>query len=161
MTRKSRWAFVALACSVAFFGLGVLALAAKEKPEPVTAKFLASADHVRGAKDRTLRLQKVVIQPGAKLDTHHHPGTQIARIAHGTLTYTVHEGKVTVRKGDAADGGTKVRKITAGHKAKLHAGEWIVEQPTDHHSAENRGKTKVVIYLANLFPTGSPTSISG
>ncbi len=152
---------MALAGSLVFFSLGVLALAAKEKKEPVVRKAFAASSHVRGAKDRTLGLQKVVIRPGAKLALHHHPGTQIARIVHGTLTYKVHSGKVTVRKGDADTGGTKVRKIKAGQQARLHPGEWIVEQPTDHHSAANKGKGKVVIYLANLFPTGAPASIPG
>ncbi len=157
---RRRLPLAAAAC-VAFAAFGAIALAARPKSEPVVRDALAKSDHPRGAPGRTLGLSRVVIRPGAKLALHHHPGTQIARIEHGTLTYTVHSGRVRVRRGDADSGGHLVRTIKAGQTARLRPGQWIVEQPSDHHSAANRGRHKVVIYLSSLFRTGAPLSIPG
>lgn len=62
-------------------GAAVAGLAA---PEPVTRDALAKSLNPRGAPDRDLGLSRVVIQPGTELALHHHEGTQIARIEHGT-----------------------------------------------------------------------------
>ena len=75
----------------------------------------------------------MTVPAGAAIALHHHLGTQIARIASGTLTYSVR------------DGGVKIR-----------SGQWIVEQPQTIHQAENRGDSKVVIYLATLLKHGAP-----
>ena len=67
-------------------------------------------------------------------------------------------GKVAVRSGPA-DGDPKlVRRITGGQAGSLKAGQWIVEQPSDHHMAANPGKKKIVIYLATLLQKGAPPS---
>lgn len=42
---------------------------------------------------------------------------------------------------------------------RVHLGQWLVEQPTDHHHARNRGTVPVVIYLATLFRDGRPASL--
>ena len=122
---------------------------------------LAATDKPEGANGRTLGLSRVTVPAGAELALHHHEGTQIAYIDQGTLTYTVVEGAVEVRKGPA-DGDTKlVRKIKAGQTGKIKAGQWIVEQPTDHHMAANRGDKKIVIYLSTLLEKGAPPSTPG
>ena len=76
----------------------------------------------------------------------------------GTLTYTVRDGSVTVRKGAADEDPVKVRTIKAGQTARIKAGQWIVEQQSDHHQAANRGGKKIVIYLATLLKKGAPPS---
>jgi oxalate decarboxylase/phosphoglucose isomerase-like protein (cupin superfamily) len=118
---------------------------------------LAQAGKVKGAKGRTLELSRVVIPSGATIALHHHEGTQTAYIQSGVLTYTVQSGSVKVRKGPS-DEPKLVRRITAGQTKPIKAGQWIVEQPSDIHMAANRGKKKIVIYLAALLKTGAPAS---
>lgn len=117
---------------------------------------LARGDRIQGAPQRTMVLSKVVVEPGAKLALHHHLGTQISRIAAGTLTYTVREGAATVNEGDAEKDPRRVRTIAAGQTARIRSGQWLVEQPSDIHEAANRGSTPVVIYLATLLKSGAP-----
>ncbi len=118
---------------------------------------LAKSKNVRGAKDRTLELSRVVIPAAVELDRHFHEGTQIAFIDKGRLRYTVHSGSVTVRSGSPGEASV-VRKIRPGQTGTLRAGDWIVEQPSTQHSAANRGNKKVVVYLADLLKTGAPAS---
>jgi quercetin dioxygenase-like cupin family protein len=128
-------------------------------PPAATRLALAAQDNPIGARGRTLGLSKVTIPGGVHLALHHHAGTQIAYIARGALTYSVASGSVTVMKG-SADGTPKVMlRISAGHTGVIHAGEWIVEQPTTIHQATNRTTRPVVVYLATLFPIGSPPSV--
>ena len=119
---------------------------------------LAQSEKVQGAPGRTLVLSKVVIEPGAKLALHHHLGTQVAHIESGVLTYTVEQGSVTVRRGEADQSPKVVRSIKAGQTGRIHAGQWIVEQPSDIHRAANNGSSPVVIYLATLLKSGAPPS---
>jgi quercetin dioxygenase-like cupin family protein len=142
-------------------GTGIAIGGMLAKGEPVTREALAKTSNVRGAKDRTLGLSKVVIKPGAVLPLHHHSGTQVARIVKGTLTYTVVKGKAKVKKGDAETGGKLVRTIKAGETAKIKTGQWLVEQPSDHHMAANNGDSRLVIYLATLLRKGAPPSVPG
>ena len=51
--------------------------------------------------------------------------------------------------------------IHAGETAHIHVGQWLIEQPTDHPHAVNRGRVPVVIYLATVFRDGAPPSIPG
>jgi quercetin dioxygenase-like cupin family protein len=111
---------------------------------------------VQGAPHRTLVLSRVVVDPGARLALHHHLGTQVARIQSGVLTYTVRRGSVVVRRGEADLQPRTVRTISAGQTGRIHAGEWLVEQPSDIHQAANTGRAPVVIYLATLLETGAP-----
>ena len=117
---------------------------------------LAQTDRVQGAPKRELVLSKVVVPPNAQLALHHHLGTQVARIAAGTLTYTVREGAAVVSRGDSEMSPKVVRTIEAGETGRIKPGQWIVEQPSDIHEAANQGSTPVVIYLATLLKKGAP-----
>lgn len=117
---------------------------------------LAQSGNVQGAPNRTMVLGKVVVEPGAKLALHHHLGTQISRVAAGTLTYTVRRGSAALHAGDAEKDPRLVRTIQAGQTARIKPGQWLVEQPSDIHEAANRGTTPVVIYLATLLKKGAP-----
>jgi quercetin dioxygenase-like cupin family protein len=157
---RFRWiALVACALLLAGAAIGWAAHRAAA-PEPVVREALAQSTHPKGAKGRTLGLSRVVIQPGAELALHHHQGTQIASIRAGVLTYTVHTGQVKVRRGPADDPQI-VKTISAGETGKIKAGQWIVEQPSTHHSAANRGQKPIVIYLATLLRRGAPPSTPG
>ncbi len=138
-----------------------LGSADRKAPAPVVREPLAQTKKPRGTRGRTLGLTRVIVKPGAKLALHHHPGTQIAFIEGGVLTYTVETGSVAVRRGPADDHPKLVRKIKPGQTAKLKKGQWIVEQPNTHHHAANRGDERVILYLATLFRTGAPPSIPG
>jgi quercetin dioxygenase-like cupin family protein len=151
----------AFAALVAAAAGGVYAAASGAAAAPTAVRIaLAAANNPIGAKGRTLGLSKVTIPGGVHLALHHHSGTQVAYIARGALTYSVKSGSVKVMKG-AADGTPKVMvHISAGHTGIIHAGEWIIEQPTTIHSATNKTSTPVVVYLATLFPIGSPPAIA-
>jgi quercetin dioxygenase-like cupin family protein len=125
-------------------------------PAPVR-KALAQTEQVQGAPGRTMVLSKVTVPPGAKLAVHHHLGTQISRVDSGTLSYTVREGKAELFEGES-DEPIRVRTITAGQTARITAGQWLVEQPSDIHQAANRGSSPVVIYLATLLKDGAAPS---
>ncbi|MET0559930.1 MAG: hypothetical protein ABW065_14900 [Solirubrobacterales bacterium] len=143
------------------FVLGALfrgALAQDTAAPTVVRSALAQSDAVQGAPGRTMVLSRVKVEPGAKLATHHHLGTQISRVTAGALTYTVRRGSAVVRRGEADKDPQLVRTIRAGQTAQVHAGEWLVEQPSDVHEAANRGSVPVVIYLATLLKTGAPPS---
>jgi mannose-6-phosphate isomerase-like protein (cupin superfamily) len=154
---RRRHASIALA--LAAFALGALLPAAfgRTAAEPTAVReALARSASVEGAPGRTMVLSKVVVQPGAKLAVHHHLGTQISRVASGTLTYTVRRGSATLRSGDAEADPKLVRRIRAGQTASVRPGQWLVEQPSDIHEAANRGSAPVVIYLATLLQDGAP-----
>lgn len=148
----------ALALLSSGVGIGWAVGAGDTAPVVVVREGLAQADAPRGAAGRTLGLSRVTVMPGAELASHHHPGTQIARIANGTLTYSVETGAVKVMSGPSDDPAL-VRRIGAGQTGRIHTGQWIVEQPDEVHHAANRGTEPVVIYLATLFTTGAPLSI--
>lgn len=151
---------IALALAVGIL-LGALLPVALGKPETAPTAIrnaLAQTSRVQGAPERTLVLSRVVVEPGAKLATHHHLGTQIARIQSGVLRYTVRRGSVAVRRGESDQAPKLVRNIAAGQTGNIHGGEWIVEQPSDIHEAANRGSEPVVIYLATLLEDGAPPS---
>ncbi|MBN8866199.1 MAG: cupin domain-containing protein [Solirubrobacterales bacterium] len=144
---------------LALAGLGLVALGAvgtaaaiSATTEPPAPKYVSLARQVNpiGAPGRALNLSRVVIQPGAKIPLHMHQGTQVSYIQSGTLTYTVQSGQARVMTGPGDDGKV-LRVIKAGQTARIKAGQWLVEQPSDHHKAANNGKKPVVIYLANLL----------
>jgi hypothetical protein len=158
VTAFARTRLVPAALLIAVFALGALlpgALAGPSEPTAVRSA-LAQSDKVQGAPGRTMVLSRVVVEPGAKLALHHHLGTQISRIAAGTLTYTVRQGSAVVSEGDAEKDPRWVRTIAAGQTAQIEAGQWLVEQPSDIHEAANRGGKPVVIYLSTLLKSGSP-----
>jgi quercetin dioxygenase-like cupin family protein len=154
--RSRRLGAVALVALVPTAALGGYALAAGA---PVREDLAGSRNPV-GAQGRTLGLARVTIPAGAQLASHTHPGTEIAHIDEGTLTYTVERGTpVTVWRGEATDDPQLVRRIRPGQTAKLRAGQWIVEQPKMVHHAANQTSKRVVILLSTLFPNGAPQSI--
>jgi quercetin dioxygenase-like cupin family protein len=138
---------------------GYAAGAVHHAPQQATRTALAEATDPAGAPGRTLGLSRVTIPAHTQLGLHRHPGTQIAYIQKGTLTYTVKTGVVPVYRGPADQDPELVRRIAAGETGKVHAGEWLIERPSSVHFGANRGDTTVRILLATLFKTGRPPSI--
>lgn len=161
MANRSRL-FKSSLASLAIFavggGVGAIAVSAM-KDDPPAPKYNSLARTVNpiGAKGRALGLSRVVIQPGAKIPLHFHKGTQVSYIQSGALTYTVRTGSVKVMTGPGDDG-TLVRKIKAGQTGKIRAGQWTKEVPSEQHRANNFGKKKIVIYLANLLKKNAAPS---
>src|SRR4051794_13732531 len=87
------------------------ALGHSSATEPVAREALAGSHHPRGAKDRTLALSRVTIEPGGTIDLHHHLGTQVAYIDRGKLTYSVQQGGVKIREGQFEGDSEVVGKI--------------------------------------------------
>lgn len=151
--------FLATAGLLAVLALGALlpgAFAEDGSAPTAVRSALAQTSAVKGAPGRTMVLSRVEVEPGAKLALHHHLGTQISRVESGTLTYTVRRGSAVVREGEADQQPRLVRAIAAGQTARIHAGQWLVEQPSDIHEAANRGAAPVVIYLSTLLKDGAP-----
>jgi quercetin dioxygenase-like cupin family protein len=154
-------ALVALACgSVGSLGgrgsaddPGAAVAAADASLPPVVRSVLAEALPA-AAPDDALELVRYTIQPSTALAPHRHPGTQLALIQSGTLTYTVIEGEVTVHQ---VDGGTRV--IGPGETSRIAAGEWIVEDESIVHYGANEGKQPVVILASSLLEADQPPAI--
>jgi quercetin dioxygenase-like cupin family protein len=155
-TRLVVTALAIAACSSAAYGAG----AAERQSSPTAVRdALAQAVNPAGAHGYTLGLSRVVIPSKARLALHVHPGTQIAYIDKGTLTYTVRTGAVNVYKGQADENPRLVRRITAGETAKIRPGQWLVEKPHVQHFGENLGTSPIVILAATLLENGKPPAI--
>jgi quercetin dioxygenase-like cupin family protein len=133
--------------------------AAQDEPAQATRTVLAQAVDPTGARGRTLALSRVRIPAHTRLALHRHPGTQIAYIQKGTLTYTVRSGVVNVYRGPADQSPRLVRRVAPGETGRVRAGEWVIERPRAVHFGANEGDRPLVILLATLFRTGSPASI--
>jgi quercetin dioxygenase-like cupin family protein len=123
----------------------------------VTREILAALGSLEHAPGQELGLSRVVVPPGEAIAPHTHPGVQMAFIAEGTLTYTVHtlEAVVTRRAG-ATD--ARSERVAAGSTVELNPGDSLIEIPGMVHEAKNNGATAVVIYLSSLFEEGAPAS---
>lgn len=112
------------------------------------------------APDQSLQLARIEIAPGTKLPAHVHPGTQLASIASGELTYTVLRGEIRVER--AASNGTPgpVEVLKTGETTVLHPGDAVIETEGMLHFGENLGTEPVVILAASLFAAGEPASIT-
>ena len=143
------------------------ALALTAAAAPAVASFHAAAPPVRvvlgsapafGAHGSVLGLTRITIPAGAVIPKHHHPGTQVATVLAGTLSYHVYAGTVPVYR-EVAGSPALAFTIRPGHTGTLRAGDTLIEQPSDVHQAENHGTVAVRVVLATLFPVGAPPSI--
>jgi quercetin dioxygenase-like cupin family protein len=132
---------------------------AHEPPAEATRTVLAQAVDPAGSRGRTLALSRVTIPAHTRLGLHRHPGSQIAYIPSGTLTYTVRKGVVNVYRGAGDQEPTVVRRVAAGRTGTVRAGEWVIEGPRVVHFGANEGDRPVLILLATLFRNGAPASV--
>ena len=152
-------ALLALLAGAALPAAAYAAGAAQQAPPQPTRTTLAQAVDPTGAPGRALGLSRVRIPPHTRLALHRHPGTQVAYIQRGTLTYTVRSGVVDVYSGAADQSPRLVRRVRAGQTGRVRAGEWVVERPHSVHFGANAGDRPLVILLATLFRDGAPASI--
>jgi quercetin dioxygenase-like cupin family protein len=132
---------------------------AQQPPAEATRTVLAQVVDPAGSRGRTLALSRVTIPADTRLGLHRHPGTQIAYVERGTLTYTVRKGVVTVYRGRADQNPSVVRRVAAGRTGAVRAGEWVIERPRVVHFGANESDRPVRILLATLFRNGAPASI--
>lgn len=113
------------------------------------------------APGQELAIGRVTIAPGASIPTHEHPGTQVAAIVGGELTYTVLTREVALTRAGGPTAGTPAatEAILAGETVILRAGDSVVEQVGAIHMARNEGTEPVVILVSTLFETGEPRTI--
>jgi quercetin dioxygenase-like cupin family protein len=149
-TRRIRLGLAGLGLLVLGGAGAAVAISATSNPPAPKYNSLARVVNPIGAKGRALNLARIVIQPGAKIPLHYHQGTQVGYIQSGVLTYHVQAGQAKVMTG-AGDAPKLVRLIKAGQTARVKPGQWLIEQPSDHHRAANNGKKPVVILLSNLL----------
>jgi quercetin dioxygenase-like cupin family protein len=159
MTSRPHIALLAGAAILTTAAGAYAAGAAQDEPAQATRTVLAQAVDPTGARGRTLALSRVRIPAHTRLALHRHPGTQIAYIQKGTLTYTVRSGVVNVYRGPADQSPRLVRRVAPGETGRVRAGEWVIERPRAVHFGANEGDRPLVILLATLFRTGSPASI--
>ena len=159
MTPRPRMALLAGTAFVTAAAGAYAAGAAQHDAAQATRTVLAQAVDPTGAAGRTLAVSRVRIPAHTRLALHRHPGTQVAYIQKGTLTYTVRRGAVNVYRGAADQSPRLVRRIAAGETGRVRAGEWLIERPRMVHSGANESDRPLVILLATLFRTGSPASI--
>jgi quercetin dioxygenase-like cupin family protein len=109
--------------------------------------------------DQSLQLVRYDILPGTTLPKHIHPGTQIAYIQSGELTYTVVTGRAEIHR--AAGNGTPAATewLDAGNTTVLEPGDAVIETREMVHYGADLGTEPVVILAADLLDAGQPTSI--
>lgn len=155
--RRIRFGLAAVALLAAGAAGATIATSGESGPPAPKYNSLARVVDPIGAPGRALGLSRVVIQPGAKIPLHLHQGTQLGYIQSGVLTYHVRSGRARVMTGPGDDA-RLVRVIRAGQTARVRAGQWLIEQPSNHHRAANNGRRPVVILLSNLLRKNAPPS---
>src|SRR3954454_22254374 len=149
----------ALIVIAAAFSVAGAAIAQQATAPTAKRVALAQVADPSGAHGQTLGLSRVTVPPQARLALHIHPGTQTAYIEKGTLTYSVKTGSVPVYHGAADQHPKLLRRISAGHSAKIRSGQWLVEKPGVQHFAANLGDHEIVILIATLLEDGKPPAI--
>lgn len=106
------------------------------------------------AEGETLSMTRVTFPPHYRLASHTHPGTQMAFVEEGTLTYgVVRGGRVTIH---GPDGST--RRLGPGKETEIETGSWFVENPGLVHYGANDTSGEVVLQTTALFRTGAAPS---
>ncbi len=106
------------------------------------------------APGQRLNLWHYIIPAGSILPPHSHPGWQIARVAAGTLTYTVLTGSVDVQRAN----GLQV-SYPAGQTIDINTGDSVLENPDEHHKAENKGTVAVELWATSLLDSTKDVAI--
>ena len=155
MVRHAAWPGYVLACLLGLIACTPGGPAPAAPGQAVTVATFGPAAPAN-APGQSLYLVRYQIAPGTALRPHHHEGTQIGLVAAGELTYHVLAGEVPVYRTDADGKPVLDRTLTPGTIATVTAGEWVVEESSDHHWGANEGTVPLVIYTSSLFREGAP-----
>jgi quercetin dioxygenase-like cupin family protein len=155
--------FIAL---FALAGLVAPNLAAQEAtPGPITVTELAPGFTVEvfaGApSDRTpgqtVYLARFVIQPGAQIFPHNHPGTTVLGVVSGSLGWTLLEGTAHVVRGAAAGATGPAEDLTEpGTDVILEPGDAMYYEDDVVHTARGAGDEETVVLGTLVLTSGEP-----
>lgn len=153
------WVLLALVVAVTQgSGTSIGSDATPQAATGLTRTVLAGATPA-AAPDQSLQLARIEIAPGTKLPAHVHPGTQLASVISGELTYTVLDGEIRVERAPVDGAPAAVEMLTSGQTTVLHPGDAVIETEGMVHYGENLGTEPVVLMTAVLFTAGEPASI--
>ena len=164
--RLMRPRFLALIALVALAGLFAPSLAAQEAtPGPIavtelapgfTVEVFAAAPSAR-APEQTVYLARFVLQPGAELFPHNHPGTVVLGVASGSLGWTLLEGSAHVVRGAAAGATGPAEDLTEpGTDVVLEPGDAIYYEDDVVHTARGAGDEETVVLGTLVLTSGEP-----
>ncbi len=157
---------LALIALFALAGLVAPGLAAQEAtPGPIavtelapgfTVEVFAGAPSDR-APDQTVYLARFVIQPGAEIYPHSHPGTVVLGVASGSLGWTLLEGTAHVVRGAAAGATGPTEDLTEpGTEVILAPGDAIFYEDDIVHTARGAGDEETVVLGTLVLSSGEP-----
>ncbi len=120
---------------------------------PITREVLSEAEP-EAAPGQILQLSRIIIQPGAVLPIHTHPGVQMAWVLSGELTYhVISDGHSTVLRADGT-----AEQIGPGESTVFYPGDSLTEPEGMVHYGENLTDEVVVLIVGSLFEIGVPPS---
>ena len=164
--RLTKLRLLALITLFALASLVAPGLAAQEAtPGPIavtelapgfTVEIFAGAPSDR-APDQTVYLARFVIQPGAEIYPHSHPGTIILGVASGSLGWTLLEGTAHVVRGAAAGATGPAEDLTEpGTEVVLEPGDAIFYEDDVVHTARGAGDEETVVLGTLVLTSGEP-----
>ena len=160
MTRACsiRRLIVGLICCVAIVGGGAAGAGETGGDIVEVTREILGQTAPEQASGHELYLVRVTVPAGALLAPHTHPGTQVARIERGTLTYTIISGTATVVRAGADGEAGETEEVSGPATVRLRKGDTVIEPEGMVHEAANRGERKVIIVLTALLTEGAPLS---
>ncbi|MDQ3692290.1 MAG: cupin domain-containing protein, partial [Chloroflexota bacterium] len=101
-----------------------------------------------------VRIVRIILQPGASVPLHTHPGPEFGRVENGVLTVRV-EGEVVIAQATVAGTPRAPRVPPIGQEFDLVAGDQIVYPAEVPLSFSNRSQDPVSVMTAVILPAGS------
>ena len=164
--RLTRPRLLTLIALVALAGLFAPGLAAQEAtPGPITATELAPGFTVEvfagvpsaRAPQQTVYVTRFILQPGAEIFPHSHPGTVVLGVASGTLGWTLLEGTAHVVRGAAAGATGPAEDLTEpGTEVVLEPGDAIFYEDDIVHTARGASDEETVVLGTLVLASGEP-----
>jgi quercetin dioxygenase-like cupin family protein len=109
------------------------------------------------APGQTVYLARFIIQPGAEIFPHSHPGTTVLGVESGSLGWTLLEGTAHVVRGAAAGATGPTEDITEpGTEVILEPGDAIFYEDDVVHTARGAGDEETVVLGTLVLTTGEP-----
>ncbi|MDQ3411843.1 MAG: cupin domain-containing protein [Chloroflexota bacterium] len=101
-----------------------------------------------------VRIVRIILQPGASVPLHTHPGPEFGRVENGVLTVRV-EGEVVIAQATVAGTPQAPRVPPIGQEFDLVAGDQIVYPAAVPLSFSNLSQDPVSVITAVILPAGS------
>lgn len=164
--RLMRPRLLALVALFTLTGLIAPGLAAQEAtPGPITAIELAPGFTVEifagapsdRAPEQTVYLARFVVQPGAEIFPHNHPGTTVLGVESGSLGWTLLEGSAHIVRGAAVGATGPAEDLTEpGTEVILEPGDAIFYEDDVVHTARGAGDEETVVLGTLVLASGEP-----